>query len=124
MQGVASRRNPRRGHLGPVPVNPALCTAMMRGGMENSLFARHHDRPSLPQAAYGENGRSGGLFMNIRKFSSDIGGATAIEYGLIVACIALAIIGALQALGGSTGAMWDDNEQKITAAINGSVGKN
>ena len=37
---------------------------------------------------------------------ADRRGATAIEYGLIVALIALAMIGALSALGGGAGGMW------------------
>lgn len=39
----------------------------------------------------------------IKKFWSDESGATAIEYGLIAAGIALAIIGAVNALGTSIG---------------------
>ena len=34
-----------------------------------------------------------------KKFANDEGGATAIEYGLIAALIALALVGALQILG-------------------------
>ena len=37
----------------------------------------------------------------IRKFANDESGATAIEYGLIAALIAVVIIGALAALGGN-----------------------
>jgi pilus assembly protein Flp/PilA len=33
-------------------------------------------------------------------------GATAIEYGLIVALIAVAVIGGMQSLGGGVGGMW------------------
>lgn len=36
----------------------------------------------------------------LRKFAADQSGATAIEYGLIAACIALVIITSVQALGG------------------------
>ena len=35
-------------------------------------------------------------------------GATAIEYGLIVALIALAMMGGLRTLGGGAGGMWTD----------------
>lgn len=62
--------------------------------------------------------------MKIRRFSSDTRGATAIEYGLILALIAMAIIAVLQALGGSTEGMWNDNQQKITAAMNGAKEEN
>ena len=34
-------------------------------------------------------------------------GATAIEYGLIVALIAVACVGGLNSLGGKSGGMWD-----------------
>lgn len=93
---------------------------MMRGDMENSPFTRCHRLPSLSRAAYGENRLAvGANFMIIRKFSSDIRGATAIEYGLIVALIALAIIGALRSLGGGTGGMWTFISGEVTGAING-----
>jgi pilus assembly protein Flp/PilA len=41
-----------------------------------------------------------------RKLRSDKRGATAIEYGLIAALIAVAIMGALQSLGGGSNGMW------------------
>jgi len=37
---------------------------------------------------------------------ADRRGATAIEYGLIVALIAIAMMGGLQALGGGSNGMW------------------
>lgn len=40
-------------------------------------------------------------------------GATAIEYGLIVALIALAIIVAISGLGNTTGNMWNDVSDKV-----------
>jgi pilus assembly protein Flp/PilA len=42
----------------------------------------------------------------LRLFSVDERGATAIEYGLIVALIAIAAIGGMQSLGGGVGGMW------------------
>ena len=42
----------------------------------------------------------------LRRLSRDNRGATAIEYGLIVALIAVAIMGALSNLGGGVGGMW------------------
>jgi len=46
----------------------------------------------------------------IRKYMRMLGanqrGATAIEYGLIVALIAVASIGGMQSLGGGVGGMW------------------
>lgn len=43
---------------------------------------------------------------NLRKLGADKRGATAIEYGLIVALIGVAIMGALSNLGGGVGGMW------------------
>jgi pilus assembly protein Flp/PilA len=42
----------------------------------------------------------------LRKFAADSRGATAIEYGLICALIAVAAIGGMQALGGGVGGKW------------------
>ena len=42
----------------------------------------------------------------MRRLRSDKRGATAIEYGLIVALIGVAIMGALSTLGGGVGGMW------------------
>ena len=42
----------------------------------------------------------------LRRLSRDDRGATAIEYGLIVALIGVAIMGALSNLGGGVGGMW------------------
>ena len=42
----------------------------------------------------------------LRRLSADERGATAIEYGLICALIAVAIITALEGLGGGVGGMW------------------
>lgn len=45
--------------------------------------------------------------------------ATAIEYGLIIAMIFLAAVGAIAALGNSSGGMWDDVGTKSLAAMTG-----
>jgi pilus assembly protein Flp/PilA len=50
-------------------------------------------------------------------FFSDTRAATAIEYGLIVALIAVAIMGAVSALGGGTGGMWTNIGDEVTGAI-------
>jgi pilus assembly protein Flp/PilA len=42
----------------------------------------------------------------LRLLCADERGATAIEYGLIVALIAVATIGGMQSLGGGVGGMW------------------
>ena len=51
--------------------------------------------------------------MTMRKLCVDQRGATAIEYGLIVALIAVAVIGALEGLGGGVGGMWGDLSNKV-----------
>ena len=43
---------------------------------------------------------------NLRTLGADKRGATAIEYGLIVALIVVAMIGGLTMLGGGTTGMW------------------
>ncbi len=44
----------------------------------------------------------------MRALGVDNRGATAIEYGLIVALIVVAMIAGLQGLGGGVGGMWSD----------------
>ncbi|MDQ4419067.1 Flp family type IVb pilin [Sphingobium sp. DEHP117] len=43
-------------------------------------------------------------------------GATAIEYGVILAMIALAIVGSLSFVAGQTGNMWNNVAQNVTNA--------
>lgn len=43
---------------------------------------------------------------SLRMLGADKRGATAIEYGLITALIAVASIGGMQALGGGSAGMW------------------
>ncbi|CAN5177519.1 MAG: Flp family type IVb pilin [Pseudomonadota bacterium] len=45
---------------------------------------------------------------NLRGLLADERGATAIEYGLICALIAIAMMGGLSTLGGGAGGMWSD----------------
>ena len=54
----------------------------------------------------------------IRRFRKDTAGATAIEYGLIVGLISLAIVGAIGSTGGSVESLWNDNANKIAEAMN------
>ena len=49
----------------------------------------------------------------LRRMRSDKRGATAIEYGLIVSLIVVAIIGALSALGGGAGGMWGKLDAEV-----------
>jgi pilus assembly protein Flp/PilA len=52
----------------------------------------------------------------LRSLFADKRGATAIEYGLIVALIALAMVGALSALGGGAGGMWTNIGTQVAGA--------
>ena len=45
------------------------------------------------------------------RLRTDKRGATAIEYGLIVALIAIAMMGGLRSLGGGAGGMWTNLSQ-------------
>jgi len=48
----------------------------------------------------------------------DTQAATAVEYGLIVSMIVLAMIGALQGVAGETISMWDGIAEDVEAASN------
>ena len=52
----------------------------------------------------------------LRKLGVDARGATAIEYGLIAALIAVAIMGALSNLGGGSKGMWTKLSNKVSDA--------
>ena len=51
-----------------------------------------------------------------RRLFADQGGATAIEYGLIVALIALGMMTGLSALGGGAGGMWTNVRAEVQNA--------
>ena len=51
------------------------------------------------------------------RLRSDKRGATAIEYGLIAALIAVAIISSLQTLGGGSGGMWGKLDTRIANSM-------
>lgn len=53
----------------------------------------------------------------LRRLRSDKRGATAIEYGLIVSLIVVAIIGALSNLGGGAGGMWGKLDAEVAKAM-------
>jgi pilus assembly protein Flp/PilA len=44
----------------------------------------------------------------LRTLGANMRGATAIEYGLIAALIAVALVSSLKALGGGAGGMWSN----------------
>ncbi len=54
------------------------------------------------------------MFLKLNKNES---GATAIEYGLIAALVAVALIGALSALGTDLGDLFGDVSTKLNSAI-------
>ena len=54
--------------------------------------------------------------MMLRRLGAERRGATAIEYGLICALIAVAAIGGMQALGGGSMGMWTRIQQNIQNA--------
>lgn len=54
----------------------------------------------------------------LRALQRDRKGATAIEYGLLAALIALAIMASVQGVADSTLGMWNDVDQKFDNAQN------
>lgn len=58
----------------------------------------------------------------LKKLGSDTRGATAVEYGLILALIFLALIAAVQAFGTETISMWTNVGAKVSAATNSGGG--
>ncbi|HTN16012.1 MAG TPA: Flp family type IVb pilin [Sphingomonadaceae bacterium] len=55
----------------------------------------------------------------LKAILADTQGATAVEYGLIVSLIVIAIVGALQGVGGSNGGLWGDVSTKAISAMSG-----
>ena len=51
------------------------------------------------------------------KLMVDVRGATAIEYGLIVALIVIAVVVAISSLGGSNGILWGNLTDKVGNAL-------
>ncbi|MDJ0946951.1 MAG: Flp family type IVb pilin [Kiloniellales bacterium] len=56
------------------------------------------------------------MFKSLHSFAKDESGATAIEYGLIAALIAVAAIGALTSVGSSLDTLFDGVASKLDAA--------
>ena len=54
----------------------------------------------------------------IKRIASDISGATAVEYGLILALIFLAMLAAVQNFGNQTISMWNKVGSKMDEASN------
>ena len=55
----------------------------------------------------------------IKRLFGDQAGATALEYGLILALMVLAMMSALNAFADGSIAMWDNVSSKTAAAISG-----
>ena len=55
--------------------------------------------------------------MLCRKLRSDKRGATVIEYGLIAALIAVAVIGAMKTLGGGSNGMWGKLDNHVADSM-------
>lgn len=53
----------------------------------------------------------------LRRIRSDKRGATAIEYGLIAALIAVAAMGGMTALGGGSNGMWGRLDNRVSEAM-------
>ena len=53
-----------------------------------------------------------------RRFFSNESGGTAVEYGLIMGLMTLALIGALSATGDGTSDKWNDVATDVTTAVN------
>ncbi len=55
------------------------------------------------------------MFRILARLGRDATGATAIEYGLILALIVLAVMGAIAGLGGGVTGAWDSLANTVTA---------
>ena len=51
----------------------------------------------------------------LRDLAKDISGATAVEYGLILALVFLAMVGAVQNFAGATTNMWNHVNNEVAA---------
>lgn len=56
------------------------------------------------------------LRQSLKTFGRDASGATAVEYGLILSLVFLAIAGAVQSLASVTTGMWNDVSEKVETA--------
>jgi pilus assembly protein Flp/PilA len=61
------------------------------------------------------------LVPHIKRIARDNRGATAIEYGLILAMVFLAMVGAVTALGGENGSMYDEVSSTAVEAMQATV---
>ena len=54
----------------------------------------------------------------VQRFLNDESGPTAVEYAVMLALVLMAVISAINAVGNSTSAMWQDDATKISSAVN------
>ncbi len=64
-----------------------------------------------------EEGGLDAILTMLRRLRADESGATAIEYGLIAALIALAMLGGLELLGGGSQGMWSTISNDVDKAM-------
>ncbi len=57
-------------------------------------------------------------FKKFKQFLLDESGATAIEYGLLIALVAMACIAGFRALSGASGGRWDQTSSDLVNAMN------
>jgi pilus assembly protein Flp/PilA len=57
------------------------------------------------------------VLRTLRRLLASNGGATALEYGLSAALIAVAAIGGMSALGSGSGGMWEGIKDKVLAVM-------
>jgi len=57
------------------------------------------------------------LQMLFKKILTDRSGATAVEYGLIVALIAIVIFASVSTVGSQTGGLWATVQQKVASVM-------
>jgi pilus assembly protein Flp/PilA len=60
-----------------------------------------------------------GLKERVCAFARDVRGTTAIEYGLIVALIAIALLVGLRTLGSTNSSGWNNTADKLGTAMDG-----
>jgi pilus assembly protein Flp/PilA len=54
----------------------------------------------------------------VHRFLSDESGPTAVEYAVMLALVLVAVISAINAVGNSTSAMWQNDANRINDAVN------
>jgi pilus assembly protein Flp/PilA len=59
------------------------------------------------------------MFGLIKSLWNDESGATAVEYGIMVALIAVAIIGTVSVLGGTLGSLFESVDSELSNAASG-----